>query len=336
MTSDSGRLLPRFVGSILLFSYILVAVPTAYSQCFHGDTDGSGTVDLADFAAFAACADVADGEPLPENCGPVDFDLDGDVDLLDFGGLQRVYQVTLGRLFDNREYEVGDRPRSVIIEDLDADGDFDLAVLNEGMGSISVVLNRGDGTFDNGDFYDTGYDPKSIAAGDLDNDRDVNLITTNQLDDEVSIFFNHGDGTFAKGVRFGIGRNPHSVAIGDLDGDSDLDLAVAVANLGGSNVSVSFNDGNGVFFDDVRYDTGFGPRSVVAGDLDADGDLAVANGSSDNVSILLNHGDGTFASGVLYAAGVDPRSLAIGDLDVDGDLDVVVANYTSDDVSEGV
>ena len=50
-------------------------------------------------------------------------------------------------LFDNPEYAVGRRPTSVASGDLDGDGDLDLVTTNFHEGTISVLLNNGDGTF---------------------------------------------------------------------------------------------------------------------------------------------------------------------------------------------
>ncbi|MBI1827424.1 MAG: hypothetical protein HYR83_13675, partial [Planctomycetes bacterium] len=59
-----------------------------------GDFDCNQSVNIADFANWATCA----SGPLPDgrisempNCAAFDFDVDGDVDLKDFSGLQQVF-----------------------------------------------------------------------------------------------------------------------------------------------------------------------------------------------------------------------------------------------------
>lgn len=54
-----------------------------------GDSNSDGTVDLADYTAFVDC----EGENVPVNCQPFDFDADTDVDLIDFGE----FQIDFGR-----------------------------------------------------------------------------------------------------------------------------------------------------------------------------------------------------------------------------------------------
>lgn len=65
----------------------LATVDIGAIEFLPGDVDGSGTVDLADFAYFQTCrSDVAGGqEPLSPECIVLDFDCDNDVDLDDFG-----------------------------------------------------------------------------------------------------------------------------------------------------------------------------------------------------------------------------------------------------------
>ena len=54
------------------------------------------------------------------------------------------------------------------IGDLDGDGDNDLAVANFNRDNVSVLLNRGDGTFVNDVLYGVGDGPRSVAIGDVD------------------------------------------------------------------------------------------------------------------------------------------------------------------------
>jgi hypothetical protein len=133
-----------------------------------------------------------------------------------------------------------------------------------------------------------------------------------------------------------------AVAFGDLDGDGKSDLAV----VNGNTVSVFLNtSSSGAVSFATKVDflvgyTGSYPYYIAIGDLDGDGkpDLVVPNTYGTSVSILRNTssslGSISFATKVdVGAYGAGPRSLAIGDLDGDGKLDLVMANYTNNNIT---
>jgi hypothetical protein len=234
-------------------------------------------------------------------------------------------------------YGAGDRAYSVFCADLDGDGDLDLAVANVGtnyIGSISILKNNGDGTFQNRVDYATGLYSSSVFCANLDGDSDLDLAVVNEESDNVSILKNNGNGTFEPAVNYGVGDHPVSVFCADLDGDNALDLAVA--NIFTDSISILLNNGDGTFQPAVNYEAGNGPFSVFCGDLDKDSDpdLAVGNVYPPRyVSILKNNGDGTFQTKVDYPAGDGAFSVFCADLDGDLDLDLAVANAYSDSVS---
>ncbi|MFC1483469.1 LamG-like jellyroll fold domain-containing protein [Candidatus Neomarinimicrobiota bacterium] len=235
---------------------------------------------------------------------------------------------------DAVNYGAGDGgPYSVTAADLDGDGDADLAVANDLVGNVLVLLNNGAGGFSDAVNYGVGGDPQSVTAADLDGDGDCDLAVANTASDNVSVLLNDGKDGFAAAVNYGVGTIPHSVTAADLDGDGNLDLAVA--NWSSHNVSVLLNEGAGSFAAAVNYSVGSGPISITAADLDGDGDadLASANEFSDDVSVLLNNGSGSFAAAVNYSVGTDPSCVTAADLDGDGDLDLAVANWSSHNVS---
>ncbi len=55
-----------------------------------GDYDCDQLVNLLDFANWAACMTGPDGGPYDGGCEAFDFEFDGDVDLSDFSGFQRI------------------------------------------------------------------------------------------------------------------------------------------------------------------------------------------------------------------------------------------------------
>jgi len=230
-------------------------------------------------------------------------------------------------------FGAGTDPDSAAVGDFNGDGKLDLAVANEGSNNVSILLGKGDGTFQAAVDYGAGSNPSSVAVGDFRDDGKLDLVVANDGSDNVSILLGNGDGTFQAAVNYGVGSAPTSVAVGDFNGDGKLDLAVV--NELSNNFSILLGNGDGTFQAAVNYGAGLSLFSVAVGDFNGDGklDLAVASGGSDYVSVLLGNGDGTFKTAVQYVAGLEPISVAVADFNGDGKLDLAVANYESNNVS---
>jgi hypothetical protein len=147
-----------------------------------------------------------------------------------------------------KEYATGHMPVELVSGDLNGDGEPDLATLHRKR--ISVLLNRGDGTFQSRRDYQASG--SALALGDLSGDGKPDFATANGLlSGRVSVLLNRGNGSFRAKRDYRTGRGPHSVAIGDLNGDRKLDLATAnmyqPANSKAYTASVLLNRGGGRF-----------------------------------------------------------------------------------------
>jgi hypothetical protein len=242
--------------------------------------------------------------------------------------------------FQRREYVTSARPSSLAIADVDGDGKPDLLTGTQGDGAggtVSVLVNAGDGSFDAKRDYSTAATPTSVAVGDLDDDRAPDLAVA-MVDADVSgagaiqVLGNDGDGAFEARHVYPLGADPASVAIGDLNADGSADLATA--NTYAGTVSVLLNDGHGAFPARRDYVTGDWAPAVAIGDLNADGKADLVAGHFDRfVSIFFNQGDGTFGAPRDYQTGRFSNDVAIGDLNGDGSPDLATANYQSNTVS---
>ncbi|MFQ5552822.1 MAG: FG-GAP repeat domain-containing protein [Thermoplasmata archaeon] len=232
-------------------------------------------------------------------------------------------------------------PVFVAIGDLNRDGEPDLAVLDSGAGTVTVVpvlvfLSptpfSPSGSFGPAMNFATGAGPSSVAIGDLNRDGRADLALANDNANTVSVLLGDGTGSFGAKSDFTTGLVPLSVALGDLNRDGKLDLAVA--NSDGDTVSVLLGDGTGSFGAKSDFATGRAPFSVALGDLNRDGkpDLVTANGFT--ISLLLGDGAGSFGPKTDFpTGGGSPRSIAIGDLNGDGKSDLVVARAGASAVS---
>jgi uncharacterized repeat protein (TIGR01451 family) len=165
-------------------------------------------------------------------------------------------------------------PRSVAIGDFDADGARNLAVANfgcnpcgtAGVGSVSILLGNGNGTFEAPATYSTAAQASQfVAAGDLSGDGRDDLAVVNFLPWTLSVLFSNPDGTFQPALAYGTQYDASSVALADFDGDGGTDLAVT--NRTSNDVSIFRN----------RCTGGIGP---------SDAELAISKeGSPDPVTV---------------------------------------------------
>lgn len=237
------------------------------------------------------------------------------------------------------DYETGNGTQSVAIGDLNGDTKPDLATTNFDPHSdtVSVLLNRGDGSFLPRVDYAAASAPYSVAIGDLNADNKPDLATANSDSDSVSVFFNTGDGSFEarRDHPLGGGGDPQAIAVGDLNADGRLDLATA--SYGFNSLSVLLNRGNGTFSANREYGDIFDPVSIAIGDLNGDGkpELATTSDEEDFVFVLTSKGDGSFRTDIAYStghAGADD-GVAIGDLNGDGKRDLATASGDVNSVS---
>src|SRR5262249_6877380 len=150
----------------------------------------------------------------------------------------------------------------------------------------SVLLGKGDGTFQAARNYDTWSGSNSVAVRDFNGDGNLDLAVANYY--AVSILLGKGDGTFqAVHYYYGAGLNPHSATLADFNGDGKLDLAVADS----SGVSILLGNGDGTFQAPQSYAVGGdysdALTSLAVGDFNHDGHLDLAVADSSDVSILL-------------------------------------------------
>ena len=244
-------------------------------------------------------------------------------------------------------YEGGNSARSVAVGDFNRDGNLDLAVIHHNWVSlsgshVSILLGKGDGTFETGADYLPGGDALSIVAGDFNGDGISDLATAGPEEPtgSISLLLGNGDGTFRAALNYLVdARFASSLIMGDFNGDGKPDLATSGWKYADppsfgwvGTVSVFLGKGDGTFRTVVNHVAG--PYGFTAGDLKAVGDFN-GDGLADlasSTALLLGQGDGTFRPITITPL---PNSgiLAVGDFDGDRRPDLVVSDPASSGLS---
>ncbi len=115
------------------------------------------------------------------------------------------------------------------------------------LGTVSILLGRGDGTFQAAPEVAVGTSPNSVAVGDFNGDGREDLAVTNSAGNSVSILLGRGDGTFQAAPEVGgLEEHPSSVTVGDFNADGHQDLVTAI-QAGPLSVSILLGRGDGTF-----------------------------------------------------------------------------------------
>lgn len=323
--------------------------------------NGDGTMQTAvayssggTAAAAVAIADVnGDGRAdvvVVNECISATDCTSGDVGVL-FGNGDGTFQAPV-------MYTAGYGADAVAIADLNGDGNPDLVIADECVsssscnnGGVSILLNKGNGTFDAAETSSSGgNNAVGIAVDDLNNDGFADVVVVNQCVSKsncntggVSVLLGNGNGTLKSPVNYSSGGySALAVAVADLNGDGRPDIVAtnlcsSAANCVDGVAAVLMGNGNGTFEAAVSYSTnGYGASSVAIGDVNGDGfpDLAIDNicktsssCAKGGIAVLPGAGDGTFEAPLLYSSdGNDASSVGMVDLNGDSKLDIVTAN----------
>jgi hypothetical protein len=288
--------------------------PPIISNVVAADLDGDGLMDIIvcdcksnsvnwirQFPAGVYTETViADGLNAPAHVQVVDFDKDGDNDIL---------VAVLGLLFPS----------------------------NDKIGSVVILENDGKNHFTKHVVVDNIARVSDVRAGDLDGDGDLDLAVAQfgYDDGETRWIENLGNWQFKSHILQNL-SGPINVIIDDIDKDGDLDI-ISLVSQEWEEIYGFINDGKGNFTSKLIYGSNnedFGSSGIYICDLDKDGDddILYTNGDAfdyippkgkpwHGVQWLENKGNFKFEFHRIcnFIGAYNARPV---DIDNDGDLDI--------------
>lgn len=235
--------------------------------------------------------------------------------------------------------QVGDRPSSIAIGDLNSDANLDVLVgLREGNdrppdtenGDIAVLLGDGVGGFTK--IPQAGlpenFGTIDVAITEFDGSAPPDIFVRNGSG--IQLFSGNGDGTFSDAGLVPLSRPTIAIDVLSVDVDNDGWPDIVTSNQNSSELSVFLGSGSATFneapFSPVALPFG-GLDQIISGDFNDDGFIDLVTGSfNDSLSILLNTGGSGFDISEILPNGSGGARIGAGDFDADGNLDLVYSD----------
>jgi type II secretory pathway component GspD/PulD (secretin) len=247
-------------------------------------------------------------------------------------------------------YAVGTNPTSVVVADLNGDGDLDFAVTNKGDNSISFFKGDGTGKFtafpaspftlqNNATHTETG--PVALATANFKNTTlpnstapEVDLAIVNQNSNNVAILLGSLDNaanvtfTEANSSPIAVGATPVAIAAGDLNTDGIPDLAVVnqadssiSVILGSTNADATFSFAPGSPLSTATTPVGITIANFTGGEVPS---LAVTNAGVSTLGLYVGLGGAEFSPRLEVSTPATPSAIISATLTSTGLPDVAL------------
>lgn len=278
-----------------------IAVPQRPLGIALGDFNRDGNVDFAvsSWVENLVALFVGDGRGnfsqertisvcrQPKDLASADLNGDAHIDLIVLcSGAERVlvfFSDAQGNFGPGIPYAVGTRPLALHLIDIDDDGDVDIAIANDG--TLSLLLNDGQGRFTTRTL-EIPPEAFMLASADLNSDNLLDFALAHENRSLLTLLLSLDRDRYAP-TEFALEAPTRSLALGDLNGDGKADLAV-----GGQYNDLLIWRGNGLgeFAELQTFPVGGAPARILITDINNDTklDLVTANANTASVTIFFN------------------------------------------------
>lgn len=304
-----------------------------------GDLDGDGVADLALAMGFDSQQPLADvgvllltmersgrllasqlltGARQPFEVSLDDLDGDGrtDVAVLDAIGELLVHlQTSPGVFAPPVPYSVGDGPQVLVGGDFTGDGELDYLTANNLGLDVTVLVGRGDGTFEPVRTSPSSSYAQIATAGDVNLDGHLDVVVGSSND--LRLLPGLGTGRFGPPQTLPSGFANQGVRIAEVTGDAFPDIVRSSGN--DRKLVVLEGDGLGGFTEGYTFFVGdpfLGGLEIA--DLNRDGTPDIALASTAGLHALIGLGGGDFQPRPAVSTGANLVSFVVAD--ADGDL----------------
>jgi hypothetical protein len=281
-----------------------------------------------------------------------DIDRDGAIDMLTANISAANTGVVNVRLGDGKggyrkssDISLGGKPSSVVVGDINKDGNLDFIATNGDVSTASVRLGDGAGGFGTAPEVAVGQHPVQGQLQDVNKDGNLDLITVSDGTNAISLRFGDGTGKFILPTlpfkaEIATGVTPIGLVVRDINRDGSADLLTVGQGTGRATATSStcLGDGRGGFLPAVTTDLKVYVNGLALQDVNADGnpDLLLTSPTSayhgrGTVNIRLGDGKGAFLGTGAVRVNKDPTRVITGDFNRDGkvDLATIGRNYVT-------
>lgn len=261
-------------------------------------------------------------------------DLDGDAraDLVTIGQFGNTVYVQFGNGDGTFQspllLPISGDTQTLAVADINGDGKPGIVVGTSN--GVAVLLNAGNGTFQDPVYYLTGS-VQAVAVADLNGDKIPDIAAG--LSPGISILVGASNGSFTTGPTLTLptqtARAAASVAIADFNRDGYPDILACTLFFPGLATAYLFQGtGSGAFASPSVLHLPGASEYVTAGYVNGDGkpDFVAVTANVRNIAVFFGNGDGTFTPPKLYAVKPAASAAVLAPLRRPGVLDIEVAS----------